>query len=92
MNKFLDVPVTSVIALTSERLVEITRAILRSECHYAKLNSSALTISGQLTTPDGGVDAEVNVPIGINVPTGCIFTIGLTGFQIKATLLLFFQK
>ena len=84
MNKILDVPITSVIALTAERLVEISRAILRSECCYANINPTALTISSGLTIPDGGVDAEVNVPTGTVLPEDCIFPTGLTGFQIKA--------
>jgi len=84
MNYLLDVPVASVTALTSERAVEVVRAILRSECAYSKLSPFSLTISSRLTTPDGGIDAEVNVPSGMTVPTDCIFQSGITGFQIKS--------
>jgi len=84
MNNLLDVPVASVTALTAERAVIVVRAILRSECGYSKLSPSAVTISSRLTTADGGIDAEVNVPPGATVPTDCIFQPGLTGFQIKS--------
>ena len=84
MNNLLDVPIASVTALTSERAVAVVRAILRSECGYARLSPSVLTISTRLTIADGGIDAEVNVPRGHTVPTDCIFQPGLTGFQIKS--------
>lgn len=84
MNTLLDVPITSVTELTPERAVVVVRAILRSECGYSKLSPAALTISSRLTTTDGGIDAEINVPTGVTVPTDCIFQLGLTGFQIKS--------
>lgn len=84
MNNLLIVPITSVFTLTPERAVVIVRAILRSECSYARLSPIALTISSRLTTADGGIDAEINVPPKVTVPTDCIFHAGLTGFQIKS--------
>lgn len=84
MNNLLEVPITSITALTPDRAVLIMRAILRSECAYAKLSPAALTISSRLTIADGGIDAEINVPPGFMVQTDCIFQSGLTGFQIKA--------
>lgn len=84
MSNLLDVPIASVTALTPERAVVVMRAILRSECSYAKQRPSVLTISSRLTTADGGIDAEVNVPSGSMIPTDCIFSAGLTGFQIKS--------
>lgn len=48
------------------------------------MSPAVLTISCRLTTADGGIDAEVNVPPGSTVPTDCIFQAGLTGFQIKS--------
>jgi len=84
MNNLWAVPISSVVSLSPERAVTITRAILRSECTYAKLGPSALTISDKLMTPDGGIDAEVNVPQGHKILTDCIFQFGITGFQIKA--------
>lgn len=62
----------------------VVRAILRSECGYAKLSPTVLTISSRLTIADGGIDAEVNAPPGPTIPTDCIFQTGLTGFQIKS--------
>ncbi|MDH5544184.1 MAG: hypothetical protein OEZ43_01250 [Gammaproteobacteria bacterium] len=84
MNSLWTVPILTVASLSPERAVSISRAILRSECAYAKLGPAALTISDKLMTPDGGIDAEVNVPHGHNVNADCIFQFGITGFQIKA--------
>lgn len=84
MNKLWEIPVSSVTALTAERSVVVTRAILRAECGYAKQSPAALTISSRLTTADGGIDAEVNVPPELAVPADCIFRPGLTGYQIKS--------
>src|SRR5437868_1767904 len=83
MNNLWDVPVAAVRALTAERAVAVTRAILRAECSHARLSPAVLTISGQLTVADGGIDAEVSVPPTALVPADCIFQAGLTGFQIK---------
>lgn len=84
MNNLLNVPIAAVTALTPERAVVMMRAILRSECGYAKLSPTVLTISSRLAIADGGIDAEVNVPPGPTIPTDCIFQTGLTGFQIKS--------
>jgi len=84
MNNLLDVPLAAVTALTPEHAVVVVRAVLRSECGYAKLSPTVLTISSRLTIADGGIDAEVNVPPGSTIPTNCIFQTGLTGFQIKS--------
>jgi len=84
MNNLLDVPIAAVTALTPERSVVVLRAILRSECGYAKLSPTVLTISSRLTIADGGIDAEVNVRPGPTIPTDCIFKTGVTGFQIKS--------
>lgn len=84
MNNILDVPITAVTELTPERAVSVIRVILRSECGYSKLSPAVLTISSRLTTADGGIDAEINVPSGAIIPTDCIFQSGLNGFQIKA--------
>lgn len=84
MNNLLDVPITSITSLTPEQAVVVIRAILRSECGYARISPNALTISSRLTTADGGIDAEVNVPIEIEIPSDCIFQLGVTGFQIKS--------
>ncbi len=70
--------------LTSERAVIVMRAIFRSECRYAKVSPTALTISTRLTIADGGIDAEVNAPAEHLAPADCIFRTGLTGFQIKS--------
>lgn len=83
MNSLWDVPISSVVSLSPERAVTVIRAILRSECSYAKLGPSALTISDRLMTPDGGIDAEVSAPNG-QIPKDCIFQSGSTGFQIKS--------
>ncbi|MBI5558481.1 MAG: hypothetical protein HY885_12675 [Deltaproteobacteria bacterium] len=80
----MDVPITSVTALIPERAVVVMRAILRSECDYAKLSPVVLTISGRISIADGGIDAEVDVPSGLTIPTDCLFQSGLTGFQIKS--------
>ena len=84
MNGLLDVPVSAITSLSAERAVVVVRAVLRSECGYARLSPAALTISSRLTVADGGIDAEVNVPEGTVVPADCIFRPGLTGFQIKS--------
>lgn len=84
MNNLIDVPIASVTALTPERAVLVMRAILRSECHYAKLSPTVLTISNRLTIADGGIDAEINVPPEHTIPPDCMFQPGLTGFQIKS--------
>lgn len=84
MNNLLTIPIQSVIELSSERAVSVARAILRAECGYAKLSPSALTISSRLTIADGGIDAEIRVPTGTEIPSDCIFIPGLTGYQIKS--------
>lgn len=84
MNNLLDVSIASVTSLTAENAVVVMRSILRSECGYGQVSPVALTISSRLTTADGGIDAEVNVPIEATVPSDCIFQPGLTGFQIKS--------
>lgn len=84
MNAIFDVPITSITMLTSEPAVVLMRVLLRAECAYAKLSPSVLTISERLTIADGGIDAEINVPLGFVVPSDAIFQAGLTGFQIKA--------
>lgn len=84
MNSLWDVPISSVATLTPERAVVVIRALLRAECSYAKINSTALTISDRLTVADGGIDAEINSPPAHVVPTDAIFRPGLTGFQIKS--------
>lgn len=84
MSNLISIPVASVTALTAERAVEIMRALLRSECAYAKLSPSALTISSRLTTADGGIDAKIDASSESDVPSDCIFRPGLAGFQIKS--------
>lgn len=84
MNGLLDIPISSVISLSAEQSVAVARAILRSECGYAKLPPNALTISSRLTVADGGIDAEINVPAEQQIPTDCIFQLGITGFQLKS--------
>lgn len=83
MNSLWDVPISSIISLSPERSITLIRAILRAECGYAKLGPSALTISDRLMTPDGGIDAEVNTS-HVQIPEDCIFSPGITGFQIKS--------
>ena len=84
MRGLLDVPLNSVIALSVERAVLVVRAILRAECHYAKVSPAALTISAEISVADGGVDAQIDVPIDGVLPSDCIFRSGLTGIQIKS--------
>lgn len=84
MNSLWTVPNSTVISLSPEQAVTIIRAIFRSECGYAKLAPSTLTISDRLMTPDGGIDAEISVPHGHIPPTDCIFQAGITGYQIKS--------
>src|SRR4051812_31398321 len=55
MAGLIEVPISTVTSLSAERAVLVTRAILRSECGYAKLSPTALTISSRLTVADGGV-------------------------------------
>lgn len=84
MNDLWEVPNAAVVSLTPERAVTVIRAIFRSECGYARLGPSALTISDRIMAPDGGIDAEVKVPHEHVVPVDCIFQPGITGFQIKS--------
>lgn len=84
MNSLLDVPILSVTSLSVERSIVVIRSILRCECAYAKSSPAVLTVSSRITTPDGGIDAEVNIPTGVSVPADCIFQSGLTGFQVKS--------
>lgn len=84
MNSLWAVSVPSVISLSPERAVTVIRALFRSECRYAKLGPSSLTISDKLMTPDGGIDAEVNVPHAHVIPVDCLFQAEVTGFQIKS--------
>ncbi len=86
-NRFmniLEVPISAIASLSGEQAVEVIHSILRAECDYAKLSPAALTISKRLTIADGGIDAEINVPSGVSVPSDCVFHEGITGFQIKA--------
>jgi hypothetical protein len=79
-----DIPISLITSLTPEKAVSLMRALFHAECYYAELNPSVLTISERLTVPDGGIDAEINIPNNLSIPKDCLFQIGLTGFQIKA--------
>jgi hypothetical protein len=84
MKSLWAVPISSVVSLSPEGAVTLTRAILRTECGYAKLGPTALTISDRLMTPDGGIDAEINATQLQTIPQDCIFRSSITGFQIKS--------
>jgi len=84
MNSIWTVPISSVVSLGPEQAITVIRAILRTECRYAKLGPASLTISNRLMTPDGGIDAEINAPQLQTIPEDCIFRSGITGFQIKS--------
>ena len=84
MKSLWSVPISSVVSLSPEGAVNLTRAILRTECGYAKLGPSALIISDRLMTPDGGIDAEINATQLQTIPQDYIFRSGITGFQIKS--------
>jgi hypothetical protein len=84
MSQFISVPVSTVVALTAERAVEMMTKILKVESAYAKLNPSVVTISSRLNVPDGGIDAEINVPADAQIPLDCFFSAGLTGIQLKS--------
>ena len=84
MNSLFEVSVNAITKLSPESAVNLMRAFFRSECRYAKLSPSVLTLSSQLMTADGGIDAQIDVPSEAKIPTDCIFQSGLTGFQIKS--------
>lgn len=84
MNGLLNVPIAAITALTAEEAVTVIRSTLRAECRYGCVSPASLTISDRLTVADGGIDAEVNVTVGRDVPADCLFRHGLTGFQIKS--------
>lgn len=84
MNGLLNVPIAAITALTAEEAVTVIRSTLRAECRYGCVSPASLTISDRLTVADGGIDAEVNVTGGLDVPADCLFQLGLTGFQIKS--------
>jgi hypothetical protein len=83
MQFHIAVPKEAVTRLTSETSIRVLRLLLRSELHYASVPPEALTISEDLTIADGGIDAEI-CAIANTVPIDCIFSTGITGFQIKA--------
>lgn len=83
MNHFLKVPLTSIISLSAEMAITLLRQVFRSECAYAKICPSALSISSRLNTADGGIDAEIHTADHAEIPSDCLFRSGLTGFQIK---------
>lgn len=84
MSPLISVPVSSVVALTPERAVELMTRILMAESAYAKLSPAVVTISNRLTVADGGIDAEVDVAPDALIPSDCFFSPGLTGFQLKS--------
>lgn len=84
MSPLINVPVSTVVALTAERAVAVMTGILKAESAYAKLNPAVVTISSRLTVADGGIDAEVDVPPDAPVPADCFFSAGLTGIQLKS--------
>ncbi len=84
MTTLFTAPVTAITSLTSERAVEVVRALLRAECQHAKLTPSALTLSSRLTVADGGIDAEIICDPECSIPADCFFRSGLTGVQIKS--------
>jgi hypothetical protein len=84
MSQLISVPVSTIVALTPERAVEMMTKILNAESAYAKLNPAVVTISSRLTVPDGGIDAEVDVPADAQIPSDCFFPAGLTGIQLKS--------
>ena len=84
MSGLLNVPLAAITSLTAEGAVSVIRNTLRAECRYGRVSPASLTISDRLTVADGGIDAELNVAVGLNVPADCLFQSGLTGFQIKS--------
>ncbi len=84
MSGLLTVPLVAITSLTAEGAVAVIRNTVRAEFRYARVSPASLTISDRLTVADGGIDAEVNVTLGLNVPVDCLFQSGLTGFQIKS--------
>lgn len=84
MSPLISVPVSTVVALTAERAVEVMTGILKAESAYAKLNPAVVTISSRLTVADGGIDAQIDVPPDAQVPADCFFAAGLTGIQLKS--------
>lgn len=84
MSQLISVPVSTIVALTAERAVELMTGILKAESTYAKLNPAVVTISSRLTVADGGIDAEVDVPPDAQMPADCFFASGLTGIQLKS--------
>ncbi|MDR7151700.1 hypothetical protein J2W49_003676 [Hydrogenophaga palleronii] len=84
MSPLISIPVSSVVALTPERAVELMTRILMAESAYAKVSPAVVTISNRLSVADGGIDAEVDVAPDALIPTDCFFAPGLTGFQLKS--------
>lgn len=83
MNPLISIPISSVVALSAERAVELMTRLLMAECAYARLNPAIVTISSRLTVADGGIDAEVDVAPDAKIPSDCFFSAGLTGIQLK---------
>ncbi len=84
MSQFISVPISTIVALSAEKAVEMMTRILKAESAYAKLNPAAVTISNRLTVADGGIDAEVNAHSDAQIPADCFFPAGLTGIQLKS--------
>lgn len=84
MNHLVNVPISAIAALSPENAANLLHCLLRAECRFSGASPAALTISQNIYTPDGGIDAEINIDHA--PPSECMVKAGLTGFQLKAGL------
>ncbi len=67
--------------LASDVAVDLFRRLLWAEAHRAGIGPALISVSGAVTSADGGIDAEIaDVP---NNQKGGLFFPGLTRYQIK---------
>lgn len=83
MHSLFNVSPNVITPLSPEESVSFFTVLLNAECFAEGLNPSALTISANITVPDGGIDAEVRTGSHL-ISDMAIFKHGRTGFQIKA--------
>lgn len=84
MTGLFDVPIRVIQQISPENSVRLIHALLHAELRYARLSPSELTISERLTVADGGIDAEIDATAAQQVPSDCLLTPNLIGYQIKS--------
>lgn len=77
-----DVRTDDLIHIAPDQAVELFRQLLILEAIKAGIPVIGVDVPSAINVADGGIDAEISVPIGLTLPAGLLFN-GATSYQIK---------